>query len=70
MKAGAVDFLTRPINQQALLDAVFVALERDRRRQAQVDEPRCIRERFRDRRDRLERALSPAATPQLAQEGR
>ena len=30
MKAGAVDFLTKPINEQNLLDAVFVALERDR----------------------------------------
>jgi FixJ family two-component response regulator len=35
MKAGAVDFLTKPINEQDLLDAVFVALERDRLRHAQ-----------------------------------
>jgi FixJ family two-component response regulator len=47
MKAGAVDFLTKPINEQALLDAVFVALERDRLRHAQVDALGALRERFR-----------------------
>ena len=47
MKAGAVDFLAKPINEQALLDAVFVALERDRRRQAQGDALGALRERFR-----------------------
>ena len=30
MKAGAVDFLTKPIRSQDLLDAVFTALEQDR----------------------------------------
>jgi FixJ family two-component response regulator len=30
MKAGAVDFLTKPFRSQDLLDAVFAALERDR----------------------------------------
>ena len=29
MKAGAVDFLTKPVNEQDLLDAVFAALARD-----------------------------------------
>jgi FixJ family two-component response regulator len=29
MKAGAVDFLTKPFRSQDLLDAVFAALERD-----------------------------------------
>ena len=32
MKAGAVEFLTKPIREQDLLDAVRVALERDRER--------------------------------------
>jgi Response regulator len=32
MKAGAVDFLTKPFRDQDILDAVTVALERDRRR--------------------------------------
>jgi FixJ family two-component response regulator len=29
MKAGAVDFLTKPVGDQALLDAVTIAIERD-----------------------------------------
>jgi FixJ family two-component response regulator len=37
MKGGAVDFLTKPVRGQDILDAVFAALERDRvRRQSQM----------------------------------
>ena len=32
MKAGAVEFLTKPLREQDLLDAVRVALNRDRTR--------------------------------------
>ena len=32
MKAGAVDFLTKPFRDQDMLDAVAMAIERDRRR--------------------------------------
>jgi FixJ family two-component response regulator len=32
MKAGAVDFLTKPVRDQDMLDAVMVALDRDRKR--------------------------------------
>jgi FixJ family two-component response regulator len=32
MKAGAVDFLAKPFRQQEMLDAVAVAIERDRKR--------------------------------------
>ena len=46
MKAGAVDFLTKPINEQNLLDAVFVAIERDRLRHAQEDALGGLRKRF------------------------
>jgi len=34
MKAGAVEFLTKPFRDQDLLDAVQIALERDRTRRA------------------------------------
>jgi FixJ family two-component response regulator len=30
MKAGAVEFLTKPFDDQALLDAIYAAIERDR----------------------------------------
>ena len=36
MKAGAVDFLTKPFRDQDLLDAVFAGIERDRRRREQA----------------------------------
>jgi FixJ family two-component response regulator len=32
MKAGAIDFLTKPFRQQEMLDAVAAAIERDRKR--------------------------------------
>ena len=36
MKAGAVDFLTKPFRDQDMLDAVGAAIERDRRRREQA----------------------------------
>jgi FixJ family two-component response regulator len=38
MKAGAVDFLSKPFRDQDLLDAVQLAIERDRRERAQQAE--------------------------------
>jgi FixJ family two-component response regulator len=32
MKGGAVDFLTKPVRDQDMLDAVMTAIERDRKR--------------------------------------
>jgi FixJ family two-component response regulator len=46
MKAGAVDFLTKPIDEHKLLDAVFVALERDRLRRAQEEALAGLRKCF------------------------
>lgn len=37
MKAGAVDFLTKPVRDQALLDAIATALDRDRSQRATAD---------------------------------
>jgi FixJ family two-component response regulator len=46
MKAGAVEFLTKPFRDQDLLDAVRIALERDRARRAQDKVVRDVRARF------------------------
>jgi FixJ family two-component response regulator len=46
MKAGAVEFLTKPFLDQDLLDAIQVALERDRTRRQEESENAALRERF------------------------
>jgi len=46
MKAGAVEFLTKPFRDQDLLDAIQGALERDRVRRGQEAEITVLRERF------------------------
>ena len=46
MKAGAVEFLTKPFRDQDLLDAIQVGLERDRARRQREAEIATLRERF------------------------
>jgi RNA polymerase sigma factor (sigma-70 family) len=46
MKAGAVEFLTKPFRDQDLLDAVRVALERDRVRREQDKDVVSLQHRF------------------------
>jgi RNA polymerase sigma factor (sigma-70 family) len=46
MKGGAVEFLTKPFRDQELLDAVRIALERDRARREQEKERNDIQKRF------------------------
>jgi FixJ family two-component response regulator len=46
MKAGAVEFLTKPFRDQDLLDAVQVALERDRARRHHEAEIVTLRDRY------------------------
>jgi FixJ family two-component response regulator len=46
MKAGAVEFLTKPFRDQDLLDSVQIALERDRTRRAHDKEINEVRAHF------------------------
>jgi RNA polymerase sigma factor (sigma-70 family) len=46
MKAGAVEFLTKPFRDQDLLDAVRIALERDRARREQDKDVMILQQRF------------------------
>jgi FixJ family two-component response regulator len=46
MKAGAVEFLTKPFHDQDLLDAIEVALEKDRARRAEDKMTAELRERL------------------------
>jgi RNA polymerase sigma factor (sigma-70 family) len=46
MKAGAVEFLTKPFRDQDLLDAVRIALDRDRSRREQDKEVTILQQRF------------------------
>jgi FixJ family two-component response regulator len=46
MKAGAVEFLTKPFRDQELLDCIQQAIERDRTRRREQAELRKLRQRF------------------------
>jgi FixJ family two-component response regulator len=46
MKAGAVEFLTKPFRDQDLLDAIQVALEQDRAKRQQEEEMATLRQRW------------------------
>ena len=46
MKAGAVEFLTKPVRSRVLLDAIRAAIERDRSTLQKQSETRELRERY------------------------
>jgi FixJ family two-component response regulator len=46
MKAGAVEFLTKPFHDQDLLDAIHAAIERDRKRRREAVRLAELRARF------------------------
>jgi FixJ family two-component response regulator len=64
MKAGAVAFLTKPIPEQELLDAVFAAIEEDRAHLGAELKLRELRERYASLTDR-ERQILPLITAGL-----
>ena len=46
IKSGAIEFLTKPLNDQALLDAIQAAIERDRTRRQDVRIVAELQQRF------------------------
>jgi FixJ family two-component response regulator len=46
MKAGAVEFLSKPFHDQDLLDAIHAAIEQDRKRRLEATRVAELRERF------------------------
>lgn len=46
MKAGAVEFLTKPFRDQAILDAIHIALEQDRARRQRQSEVAVLQQRW------------------------
>jgi FixJ family two-component response regulator len=72
MKAGAVEFLTKPFRDQDLLDAIQVGLERDRARRQRQAEIAMLRERLESltprEREILPRVVSGLLNKQVAAE--
>ncbi len=65
MKAGAVEFLTKPIRDQDLLDAIRVALERDRARREQEKEVTELQRRFKSLTPREQEVISMVVSGML-----
>lgn len=65
MKAGAVDFLTKPFRDQDMLDAVVAGIERDRQRRSAYEEIREMRARHAALSPRERQVLSLVAAGQL-----
>jgi FixJ family two-component response regulator len=68
MKAGAVEFLTKPFREQDLLDAVHVALARDGATRAERSERAVLRQRFETLSERERQVLRLVLTGKLNKE--
>ena len=65
MKAGAIDFLTKPFRSQDLLDAVFAALERDNARRKMHQLHSAIRDYYRSLSRRERQVIARVAAGKL-----
>jgi len=65
MKAGAVEFLTKPFRDQDLLDAVRIALEKDRERRERNKEVSDLKERFNSLTPREQKVISMVVSGML-----
>jgi FixJ family two-component response regulator len=65
MKRGAVDFLPKPFRDQDMLDAVMVAIERDRQRRTADDDASRMRQRFETLSAREQRVMMLVTTGKM-----
>jgi FixJ family two-component response regulator len=65
MKAGAVDFLTKPFRSQDLLDAVFTALARDSARRQMQQRQSILREHYESLSTRERQVITMVAAGKL-----
>jgi RNA polymerase sigma factor (sigma-70 family) len=65
MKAGAVEFLTKPFRDQDLLDAVRIALEKDRERRERKKEVSELKERYNSLTPREQEVISMVVSGML-----
>jgi len=65
MKAGAVEFLTKPFRDQDLLDAVRIALEKDRERRERKKDVSDLKGRFNSLTPREQKVISMVVSGML-----
>jgi FixJ family two-component response regulator len=65
MKAGAIEFLTKPFRDQELLDAIHLGIERDRERRQDAGLVERLRERFASLTSRERQIMAHVVTGRL-----